>query len=104
MTGYLTRTLPDLLLLKLLVSASSRLDYCNSLLSNIASKDNVKLQRVQIYLAQMVTRCCFSHSAIFNLLHWLPVKYQIMFKIPCFNIPYTPVKHTIAFTRYACLV
>ena len=35
---------------------SSRLDYCNSLLHNIAIKDITKLQRVQNCLARVVTR------------------------------------------------
>ena len=35
---------------------SSRLDYCNSLLYNTANKDIAKLQRVQIFLARVVTR------------------------------------------------
>ena len=35
---------------------SSRLDYCNSLLYNIAQKNIAKLQRVQNCLARVVTR------------------------------------------------
>ena len=44
---------------KLLANAlvSSRLDYCNSLLSGIADTDLAKLQRVQNRLARVVTKC-----------------------------------------------
>ena len=35
---------------------SSRLDYCNSLLNNIAKRDLTKLQRVQYCLARVVLR------------------------------------------------
>ena len=54
----------DLESTKLLANArvSSRLDYCNSLLSGIAEIDLTKLQR------------------ILNL-HWLPVRYRVHFKI-----------------------
>ena len=62
---------------------SSRLDYCNSLLHNIAIKDITKLQRVQNCLARVVTRSPrFSHSLLLlKSLHWLPVRYRIIFKI-----------------------
>jgi len=62
---------------------SSRLDYCNSLLYNIAGKDITKLQRVQNCLARVVTRSPrFSRSVpLLKSLHWLPVRYRIIFKI-----------------------
>ena len=62
---------------------SSRLDYCNSLLHNIAIKDITKLQRVQNCLARVVTQSpCFSRSVpLLKSLHWLPVRYRIIFKI-----------------------
>ena len=62
---------------------SSRLDYCNSLLHNIAIKDITKLQRVQNCLARVVTRSPrFSRSVpLLKSLHWLPVRYRIIFKI-----------------------
>ena len=59
---------------------SSRLDYCNSLLYNTANK--AKLQRVQYFLARVVTHSRFSHSVpLLKSLHWLPVHYCIIFKI-----------------------
>ena len=62
---------------------SSILDYCNSLLHNIAIKDFTKLQRVQNHLARVVTRSPrFSRSMpLLKSLHWLPVRYRIIFKI-----------------------
>ncbi len=62
---------------------SSRLDYCNSLLHNIAIKNIAKLQRVQNCLARVVTQSPrFSRSVpLLKSLHWLPVRYRIMFKI-----------------------
>ena len=62
---------------------SSRLDYCNSLLHNIAIKDNTKLQRVQIFLAGVVTRSPrFSRSVpLLKSLHWPSVRHRIIYKI-----------------------
>ena len=56
---------------------SSRLDYCNSLLNNIAKRDLAKLQRVQNCLARVVLRAPqFSPSLpLLKQLHWLPVSY-----------------------------
>ena len=62
---------------------SSRLDYCNSLLYNIADKDVSKLQRVQNCLARVVNRAArFTSSApLLKKLHWLPIQQRIKFKI-----------------------
>ena len=62
---------------------SSRLDYCNSLLNNIAKQDVSKLQRVQNCLARVVLRAPrFSPSLpLLKQLHWLPVNYRIKFKL-----------------------
>ena len=72
-------------LLKTIATAlvSSRLDYCNSLLYNIANKAIAKLQRVQNCLARVVTRSPrFSPSVpLLKSLHWLPLHYRIIFKI-----------------------
>jgi len=56
---------------------TSRLDYCNSLLYNIASRDIIKLQCVQNCLASVVTQYPrFSHSLpLLKSLHWLPVQF-----------------------------
>ena len=70
---------------KLLATAlvSSRLDYCNSLLYGIADMDVTKLQRVQNRLARIVTKSPpFTRSVpLLRSLHWLPVKFRILFKI-----------------------
>ena len=60
---------------------SSRFDYCNSILHNIAIKDITKL-RVQNCLARVVTRSPrFSRSVpLIKSLHWLPVRYRNIFK------------------------
>ena len=60
---------------------SSRLDYCNSLLHNIAIKDISKLQRVQSCLARVVTRSLRLSRPVplLKSLHWLPVRYRIIF-------------------------
>ena len=62
---------------------SRRLDYCNSLLNNIAKRDISKLQRVQNCLARVVLRAHrFSPSLpLLKQLHWLPVNYRIKFKM-----------------------
>ena len=62
---------------------SSRLDYCNSLINNIAKQDLSKLQRVQNCLAHVVLRApLFSRSLpLLKQLHWLPVNYRIKFKL-----------------------
>ena len=70
---------------KLLANAlvSSRLDYCNSLLSGIAETDLTKLQRILNRLARVVTKSPpFTRSVpLLRSLHWLPVKYRVHFKI-----------------------
>ena len=70
---------------KLLANAlvSSRLDYCNSLLSGIAETDLTKLQRVLNCLARVVTKSPpFTRSVpLLRSLYWLPVKYRVHFKI-----------------------
>ena len=63
---------------------SSRLDYCNSLLNNIAiEQDLSKLQCVQNCLARDVLRAPrFSRSLpLLKQLHWLPFNYRIKFKL-----------------------
>ena len=62
---------------------TSRLDYCNSLLCSITSKDILKLQLVQNCLTGVVTRSPrFSHSVpLLKSLHWLPVQSRITFKL-----------------------
>ena len=62
---------------------SSRLDYCNSLLFGVPDCHLHKLQRVQNAAARLVVQeSRFCHiTPLLKSLHWLPVKYRIVFKI-----------------------
>ena len=62
---------------------SSRIDYCNSLLYGIPEYAIKRLQRVQNLAARVVTRASKYSSITPTLkkLHWLPVKYRIIFKV-----------------------
>ena len=70
---------------KLLANAllSSRLDYCNFLLSGTAETYLTKLQRILNRLAHVVSKSPpFTRSVpLLCSLHWLPVKYRVHFKI-----------------------
>ena len=62
---------------------TSRLDYCNSLLYGLSDALVRKLQRVQNIAARIVTRSshhCHIQPVLYTL-HWLPVKFRIIFKI-----------------------
>ena len=66
---------------------TSRFDYCNSLLYGLPeSKINI-LQKMQNIAARIVSRCPkFSHiTPILHDLHWLPIKFRILFKILVFT-------------------
>ena len=62
---------------------SSRIDYCNSLLYGIPEYAIKRLRRVQNLAARVVTRSSKYSSTTPTLkkLHWLPVKYRIIFKV-----------------------
>ena len=61
---------------------SSRLDYCNSLVCGITDIDLIRLH-VQNRPARLVTKSpLFTRSVpLFHSLHWLPVRFRILFKI-----------------------
>ena len=62
-----------------------RLDYCNynSLLYGLPASYIIKLQWVQTAAARLISNTTrFDHiSPVMKDLHWLPVKYRIMFKL-----------------------
>ena len=63
--------------------ASSRLDYCNSLLYDVADIDVTGLRRVQSQLARLVAGSPpFASSVpLLRSLCWLPVRFRILFEI-----------------------
>jgi hypothetical protein len=61
----------------------SHLDYCNSLLAGLPDNAISRLQRVQNCAARLVKRTSRrSHiTPVLKDLHWLPVRFRIMYKI-----------------------
>ena len=62
---------------------TSRLDYCNAILSGCANASLKPLQFVQNAAARILTRTkCFEHiTPVLASLHWLPIQFHIDFKV-----------------------
>ena len=77
---YLSYKSAQTLILALVIG---RLDYCNSLLNGLPASYIIKLQRVQNAAARLISNTTrFDHiSPVMKDLHWLPVKYRIIFKL-----------------------
>ncbi len=62
---------------------TSKLDYCNSLFSNLPKSNLQRLQSIQNYAARLIfCRSIFDHvTPLLQKLHWLPVSMRIDFKI-----------------------
>jgi len=59
----------------------SRLDYANSVLTNISARNTHCLQRVQNSLARFVTRSTTNSTSALNSIHWLPIRQQINYEL-----------------------
>ena len=61
---------------------SSRIDYCNSLLSGVNKYNVTKLQKIQNALCRIVFRLYKTSyvTSYLQKLHWLPISYSILFK------------------------
>jgi len=65
---------------------TTKIDYCNSLLYGLPDCKINNLQRIQNIAARIVSKCskCDHITPVLFKLHWLPVKYRILFKILVF--------------------
>ena len=63
----------------------SQIDYCSCLLYGLPDSSLAKLQRVQNFAAKLILnkRKYDSSKACLKELHWLPVRYRILFRLLC---------------------
>ena len=61
----------------------SKLDYCNCLFYGMSNDNFHKLQLIQNHAARLVKRAHkrSSASCLLKELHWLPIKYRVMYKV-----------------------
>ena len=61
----------------------SKLDYCNCLFYGMSNDNFHKLQLIQNHAARLVKRVHkrSSASCLLKELHWLPIKYRVMYKV-----------------------
>ncbi len=64
---------------------ASKIDYCNSLLSGLPKYQVARLQHIMNCMARIISSTWkFERiTPALRALHWLPVKFCIMFKIAC---------------------
>ena len=76
---------------------TSKLDYCNSLFSNLPKSTLQPLQSIQNYAARLIfRRSLYDHvTPLLRELHWLPVFQRINFKI--LSITYKAVHFSVPF-------
>jgi len=83
----------------------SRLDYANSVLLGVSSKNVTRLQRSQNAAARVVVwgsrRISTNSVGLLKQLHWLPVEWGIKFKIAC--ITYKTISTTQSAYLYSSL-
>jgi hypothetical protein len=81
--GAVRNLLPTSAVIQLVHSlVTSRIDYCNSLLSGVPLYMTDQLQRVHNTAARIVTRSNPEHiTPVLESLHWLKIRYRIRFKI-----------------------
>ena len=81
--GAVRNLLPTSAVIQLVHSlVTSRIDYCNSLLSGVPMYMTDQLQRVHNTAARIVTRSNPEHiTPVLESLHWLKIRYRIRFKI-----------------------